>query len=149
MNWPKNWDMMPGLAPTPMRNMWPLSWWMNFAGNVDLQGPLCRGTVANIMDKLMITVAPVGAEATRRDNPNLPLTPEEIAEEAVRCEAKGASIIHLHVRDSNGHPTQDKETFRQVIGQVKKRSNLIIQTSTGGASWMTGAERMQPLELRP
>ena len=91
------------------------------------------------MDKLMITVAPVGAEATRRDNPNLPLTPEEIAEEAVRCEAKGASIIHLHVRDSsNGHPTQDKEIFRQVIGQVKKRSNLVIQTSTGGASWMTG-----------
>ena len=101
------------------------------------------------MDKLMITVAPVGAEATRRDNPHLPLTPEEIAEEAVRCEAKGASIIHLHVRDSNGHPTQDKETFRQVIELVKKRSNLIIQTSTGGACWMTGAERMQPLELRP
>ena len=101
------------------------------------------------MDKLIITVAPVGAEATRMDNPNLPLTPAEIAEEAVKCEAGGASIIHLHVRDADGKPTQDKEKFRQVIEQIKNRCNLIIQTSTGGASRMTGAERMQPLELRP
>lgn len=101
------------------------------------------------MDKLIITVAPVGAEATRQDNPNLPLSPEEIAAEAGRCEAEGASIIHLHVRDAAGNPTQDKTVFRQTIGLIEERCSLIVQTSTGGASWMTAEERLQPVELRP
>lgn len=101
------------------------------------------------MDKLIITVAPVGAEVTKKDNSSLPLTALEIAEEAVRCEEKGASIIHLHVRDSQGDPTQDKEIFRAAIEEIKKRTNLIIQPSTGGASWMTAEERLQPVELKP
>jgi len=99
--------------------------------------------------KLIITVAPVGAETTRKDNPSLPLTPEEIAEEAARCEASGASIIHLHVRNAAGEATQDKTVFQQVIKLVKTHSNLIIQTSTGGAAWMTAKERLQPVELKP
>lgn len=101
------------------------------------------------MDKLIITVAPVGAEVTREDQPNLPLSPEEIAAEAVRCEAQGASVIHLHVRDSNGKPTQDIEVFRRTVNLIKKQCNLIIQVSTGGASWMTPKDRLQPLELLP
>lgn len=101
------------------------------------------------MDKLIITVAPVGAETTREDNPNLPLSPEEIADEAVRCEASGASIIHLHVRNAAGEATQDKNVFQKVINLVKNRSNLVIQTSTGGAAWMTAEERLQPVELKP
>lgn len=101
------------------------------------------------MDKLIITVAPVGAEATREDNPHLPLSPEEIAAEAARCEAAGASLIHLHVRDAAGNPTQDKAVFRRAIGLIKERCNLIIQTSTGGAAWMTATERLQPVELGP
>lgn len=101
------------------------------------------------MEKLIITVAPVGAEVTRKDNPNVPLTAEEIAEEAVRCEAKGASIIHLHVRDAEGNATQDKEVFREAIKLIKQRTNLIVQTSTGGAAWMKAEERLQPVELKP
>jgi 3-keto-5-aminohexanoate cleavage enzyme len=101
------------------------------------------------MDKLIITVAPVGAEATRRDNPNLPLTPAEIAAEAARCEAAGAAMIHLHVRDAAGNATQDKAVFRQAMAEIKKRCSLIIQVSTGGAAWMTAEERLQPVELRP
>ena len=101
------------------------------------------------MEKLIITVAPVGAEATRNDNPHLPITPAEIAEEAANCEAAGASILHLHVRDAAGNPTQDREIFRETIAAIKKRSSLIVQTSTGGASWMTAEERLQPIGLRP
>ncbi|HMM19503.1 MAG TPA: 3-keto-5-aminohexanoate cleavage protein [Selenomonadales bacterium] len=101
------------------------------------------------MEKLIITVAPVGAEVTRQDNPNVPLTPEEIAEEAVRCEAKGASIIHLHVRDAAGNATQDKAVFREAIGLIRQRTRLIVQTSTGGAAWMKAEERLQPVELKP
>ena len=102
------------------------------------------------MDKLIITVAPVGAEVTRKDNPNLPLTAAEIAEEAVQCRAQGASILHLHVRDAAGNPTQDKSAFQAVIEALgKKNSDLIIQVSTGGAASMGPEERLQPVELRP
>lgn len=101
------------------------------------------------MNKLIITVAPVGAETTRRDNPNLPLSPEEIAEEVFRCEEKGASIVHLHVRDADGNATQSKDVFEETINLIKKQSNIIIQTSTGGASWMKAEERLQPVMLNP
>jgi 3-keto-5-aminohexanoate cleavage enzyme len=101
------------------------------------------------LNKLIITVAPVGAETSRQDNPNLPLTPQEIAEEAVRCAEKGAAIIHLHVRDAEGKATQSKAVFQETIRLIKKECNVIIQTSTGGASWMGAAERLQPIELKP
>ena len=101
------------------------------------------------MDKLIITVAPVGAEVTRQDNPSLPLTPPEIAEEAFQCRAAGASILHLHVRDVAGNASQEKSCFQPVIEAIKQRCDLIVQVSTGGAASMTAAERIQPVELRP
>lgn len=101
------------------------------------------------MDKLIITVAPVGAEVTRRDNPNLPLTAAEIAEEALRCRRQGAAILHLHVRDADGNPSQGKVFFRPAMEAIRKSSDLIIQVSTGGAASMGPEERLQPLELRP
>jgi 3-keto-5-aminohexanoate cleavage enzyme len=101
------------------------------------------------LDKLIITVAPVGAETSRKDNPNLPLSPREIADDAMYCVEKGASIIHLHVRDEEGNATQSKVIFKETMDLIKKDSNVIIQTSTGGASWMTAKERLQPVELRP
>lgn len=102
-----------------------------------------------IVDKLIITVAPVGAEVTKKDNPNLPLTPEEIAQEAANCEKNGASIIHLHVRDANGNATQDKKVFKHTMELIKSKCNLIIQVSTGGAAWMSAEERIEPLDLYP
>jgi len=101
------------------------------------------------MSKLIITVAPVGAETTREQQPNLPITAEEIAEEAARCEAAGASVIHLHVRKPDGSPTQDKEVFAEAIEAIASRTNLIIQVSTGGAVWMTADERLQSIYAHP
>jgi len=101
------------------------------------------------LEPLIITVAPVGAEISRQENPNLPITPREIADEAILCAEKGASIIHLHVRDEEGKATQAKAIFKETIALIKKNSNLIIQTSTGGAAWMTAEERLQPVELKP
>jgi len=101
------------------------------------------------LDKLIITVAPVGAEATRQDNPNLPLTPEEIAQEVVMCAEKGASIVHLHVRDEEGKATQSRGVFEKTIQLIKKECNVILQVSTGGAAWMTPEERLQPVTLKP
>ena len=101
------------------------------------------------MEKLIITVAGVGAETTREAQPNLPVTPREIGEDAARCAEAGASIYHLHVRDPEGRPTQAKEVFAAAIEEIRKRTDIIIQTSTGGAMGMTADERLQPLELNP
>lgn len=101
------------------------------------------------MEKLIITAAISGAEVTRNDNPNLPLTPEEIAIEAAKCREAGASIAHIHARDEKGEPTQDKEVYRRIMEEVRKRTDIIIQLSTGGAVWMTPEERLQPVTLSP
>jgi 3-keto-5-aminohexanoate cleavage enzyme len=102
------------------------------------------------MDPLVITVAPVGGELTREQQPNLPLSPEEIAEEVARCREAGASIVHLHVRDDEGVPTQSREHFSRAIDAVKRAApDIVIQPSTGGSVGMTEDERAQPLDLKP
>ncbi|NLY54414.1 MAG: 3-keto-5-aminohexanoate cleavage protein [Firmicutes bacterium] len=101
------------------------------------------------MDKLIITAALVGAETTREDNPNLPLSPEELAEAAYDCWQEGASIIHLHVRDAQGQPTQDIDTFAEAIRLINERCDAIVQISTGGAVGLPWEERAQPLSLKP
>jgi 3-keto-5-aminohexanoate cleavage enzyme len=95
----------------------------------------------------VITAAIVGAETTRAQNPSLPLTAEELGEEARRCAEAGASVIHLHVRDADGQASQDPALFRAAIRAIRARTDVIIQTSTGGAVGMTVAERAGPLEL--
>jgi 3-keto-5-aminohexanoate cleavage enzyme len=100
------------------------------------------------MDKLIITAAICGAEASKNDNPNLPVTENELANEAHLAYKAGASIIHLHVRDKNGNPTQSKEVFKTTIELIKEKCpDVIIQPSTGGAVGMDEIERQQPLEL--
>ncbi|MFC7440089.1 3-keto-5-aminohexanoate cleavage protein [Laceyella putida] len=101
------------------------------------------------MQKLVITAALVGAEVTKADTPHLPVTPEEIVAAAVEAHEAGASIIHLHVRDAEGKPTQDKAVYRKVMEEIERQTDAIIQVSTGGAVGMSPEERMQPLSLRP
>lgn len=102
------------------------------------------------MTPLIITAAIVGAEVTREQTPYLPITPQEIADEAARCRENGASIIHLHVRDEQGRPTQNREYFKKAIEAIKdKVPDVIIQVSTGGAVGMTPEERLQPVDLAP
>jgi len=101
------------------------------------------------MDPLIITVAPVGAEVTRDQNPHVPLSPEEIAEECRRAWEEGASLAHIHARDEKGRPTQDKAWYQRIIELVKAKTDMIIQVSTGGAVGMTTQERVQPVFLKP
>ncbi|MDP3481599.1 MAG: 3-keto-5-aminohexanoate cleavage protein [Desulfoprunum sp.] len=98
---------------------------------------------------LIITCAIVGAELTREIYPHLPLTPAELATAAVEAVAAGASIIHLHVRDEQGKPTQRLEVFQEVTEQIRRRCDCILQYSTGGAVGTPLAERHQSLCLRP
>jgi len=101
------------------------------------------------MEKLIITVAGVGAETTKEAQPGLPVSAAEIGADAARCREAGAAMFHLHVRDAAGNPTQAKEVFAAAIEEIRKRTDIIIQTSTGGAMGMTADERLQPLELDP
>lgn len=102
------------------------------------------------MKKLIITAAICGAEVTKEHNPNIPYTVKEIGREAESAYKAGASIIHLHVREDDGTPTQEKERFRECIEEVKKRCPyIIILPSTGGAVGMTNNERLQPIYLEP
>ena len=102
------------------------------------------------MDKLIITAAICGAEVTKENNPSVPYTVEEIAREAESAYKAGASIIHLHVREDDGTPTQRKERFKECMDAIRaKCPDVIIQPSTGGAVGMTDEERLQPTELYP
>ncbi|WP_027633330.1 3-keto-5-aminohexanoate cleavage protein [Clostridium hydrogeniformans] len=102
------------------------------------------------MEKLIITAAICGAEVTKEHNPNVPYTVDEIAKEAEACYKAGASIIHLHVREDDGTPTQSKERFKECIDAIKERcADVIIQPSTGGAVGMSDEERLQPIYLNP
>ncbi|HWE28596.1 MAG TPA: 3-keto-5-aminohexanoate cleavage protein [Polyangia bacterium] len=94
----------------------------------------------------IVTAAIVGAETTRAQNPHLPLSADELAAEAEACAKAGASVIHLHVRDDEGRASQEGRRFRDAIRKIRARTDVIIQTSTGGAVGMSVAERAGPLE---
>ena len=96
------------------------------------------------MDKLIITAAITGSVFTPSMSPFLPLTPEQITEEAVRAAEAGAAIVHLHVRDPlTGQPSSDANLFGDVLRSIKKRSDVIISVTTGGGVAMTTEERLR------
>lgn len=101
------------------------------------------------MEKLIITAALVGAEVTREDTPHLPITPREIGEAAAKAAEAGAAIAHIHVRDEKGNPSQNRDLYAEAIEEIRKRTDIIIQVSTGGAVGMSSEERQQPLTLCP
>lgn len=102
------------------------------------------------MEKLIITAAICGAEVLKEHNPAVPYTIEECVREAKSAYEAGASIIHLHVREDDGTPTQSKERFKVIMDAILKECpDVIIQPSTGGAVGMTNDERLQPTELMP
>ena len=102
------------------------------------------------MEKLIITAAICGAEVTKEHNANVPYTVREIGIEAEKAFLAGASIIHLHVRDDDGTPTQDIKRFKACVDEIKGRCpDVIVQPSTGGAIGMSNEERLQPIFMEP
>ena len=101
------------------------------------------------MDPLVITVAAVGAELTIEQQPSLPITPEDVGRDAEQCVAVGASIYHLHVRDGAGAPTMDIERFAAAKEEIEKRTDLIVQFTSGGSASDPEEARVAPLELGP
>jgi uncharacterized protein (DUF849 family) len=101
--------------------------------------------------KVIITCAVTGSIHTPSMSPYLPVTPQEIAEAAIGAAEAGAAIVHLHARDPvDGSPTQDPKYFREFAPEIKRRSNVVLNFTTGGAATMTIEERLQPaLQLKP
>lgn len=102
------------------------------------------------MEKLIITAAICGAEVTKEQNPAVPYTVKEMVREAKSAYDAGAAVIHVHVREDDGTPTQSKKRFKEVLDAIYKEiPDVLVIPSTGGAVGMSADERLQPTELFP
>jgi uncharacterized protein (DUF849 family) len=102
-------------------------------------------------DKRIITAAITGSVHTPTMSPHLPITPKEIADEAVRACNAGAASVHIHVRDpETGAPSASLELFREIAGSIKERCDVIIGLTSGGNYLQSDEERIRPVkELKP
>jgi len=97
----------------------------------------------------VITVAPTGPIATTVDNPHLPVTPEQIADQVAAAHAEGAAVAHLHFRDERERPTADLATARRTMDLIAERCDILIQLSTGVGLGVPFEARAGLVELRP
>ena len=96
--------------------------------------------------KVIITCAVTGAIHTPSMSPYLPVTGQEIADAAVKAAQAGAAIVHLHARQpEDGSPSQDPALFRAFLPQIKAKTDVVINITSGGAPTMLVAERLVPV----
>ena len=101
------------------------------------------------MGDLLITVAPTGAETTKESCPALPTTLTELVETAKRCEAAGAAMIHVHIRDDEHRPTLDQGRLKETVAALKQETGLVVQLSTGGSVHDPLESRLRVLDAEP
>lgn len=102
------------------------------------------------MEKTIITVAPTGAWPTKEHNPNIPLTPKEIAEDVYECYRAGAAIAHLHMRDNEGKGTMDEEKFKETVELIREKCDIVLNLTTSGDLNATDDTRQAHLKsLKP
>lgn len=95
--------------------------------------------------KVIVTCAVTGAIHTPTMSRYLPITPDEIAEDAIRAAEAGAAILHLHARNpENGKPDQTPEAFGRFLPRVKQSTNAVVNITTGGSPYMKVQERVLP-----
>jgi len=94
--------------------------------------------------KVMVTIAPTGGMASKKQNPNLPTQPLEIAEAVQRCYNEGASIVAVHARRPDDEATCSPEVYGKINSAIRERCDIIINNSTGG-----GVNGDMVRELRP
>jgi len=101
--------------------------------------------------KVIITCAVTGSIHTPTMSDYLPLTPDQIAEQAIGAAEAGASILHLHARDpKDGRPTPDPDVFMQFLPRIKQNTDAVINITTGGGAGMSLEERLAaPLRAKP
>jgi uncharacterized protein (DUF849 family) len=100
------------------------------------------------MAKLIITAAITGAIHVPSLSPYLPFTPDEIVEDAVKANAAGAAVVHIHARDpKTGKPSSDFNLFREIVSKISARCNVAICVTTGGGLGMSMEERVRPISV--
>ena len=97
----------------------------------------------------LITVAPTGAESAKAEVPALPVTLDELLLTAKECEALGAAVIHVHIRDDEARPTLDPGRLRDTVAALRESTDLIVQLSSGGAVTDPEADRLAVLDAGP
>jgi uncharacterized protein (DUF849 family) len=100
-------------------------------------------------DKLLVTVAPTGAETSKEDCPQLPTTLEELVATARRCQAAGAAMIHVHIRDDEHRPTLDLARLTDTVDALHAETDLVVQLSTGGSVHDPLEDRLRVLDAQP
>ncbi len=103
-------------------------------------------------DPVIVCAAPTGARRSRRDHPNLPITPDEVAATAGECLDAGAAMIHIHVRDDQGRHTLDVEAYRQMIRRIVRQvgDDMVIQVTTESCGMYHPQQQMDMVrQLRP
>ncbi len=103
------------------------------------------------MSKVIISCAITGAVHTPSMSPFLPVTPAEIATQAIEAAEAGAAVLHLHARDpETGKPTPDPRVFMEFLPRIKEGTEAIVNITTGGGQGMSLAERLAaPLQASP
>lgn len=107
--------------------------------------------MAKEQDKVIISCAVTGSVHTPAMSPYLPLTPDDIAQQAIEAAQAGAAILHLHARDpADGRPTADPKVFDRFVPRIKAATDAVINITTGGSTRMTLEERLAyPLQASP
>ncbi|WP_284534635.1 3-keto-5-aminohexanoate cleavage protein [Nocardioides sp. T2.26MG-1] len=100
-------------------------------------------------DQILITVAPTGAETTKEDCPQLPTTLEELVQAAQECEAAGAAMVHVHIRDADHRPTLDPTRLVDTVQALREQTGLVVQLSTGGSVHDPLDARLKVLDAQP
>src|SRR5437016_10634415 len=96
-----------------------------------------------LRSKVIITCAVTGSIHTPTMSPYLPLTPDEVARDAIAAAEAGAAILHLHARDpKDGRPSPDPNVFMQFLPRIKQSCDAIVNITTGGAVTMTVDQRI-------
>ena len=99
--------------------------------------------------KLLITLAPTGAETLKEDCPQLPTTLEELVDTAQRCEDAGAAMVHVHIRDEEHRPTLDLGRLCATVEALREQTGLVVQLSTGGSVHDPLDQRLKVLDAEP
>lgn len=100
-------------------------------------------------DRLLITVAPTGAETTKADCPQLPTTLDELVDTAIACQAAGAAMIHVHIRDADHQPTLDFGRLQATVAALREQTTLVVQLSSGGSVHDPLPDRLRVLDAEP
>lgn len=122
---------------------------MNARGSMTANRPWAPPPLSG-NEPMIINVCLTGAVPTKEDTPYVPVTPEEIAADAIACARAGASMVHVHVRDEEGKPTHRRDLYERAIGPIRDAvPELIVCATTSGRAGPDVESRMIGLDLEP